>query len=75
MQDKVRLLQSQSQLLNYGMIDLKNQQLVKCSELVFVHHNPLYDDDDDDDFDQQSVKEDLNNTTLEETSNEDESQA
>jgi hypothetical protein len=31
---------------------------VKCSELVFVQHNPLYDNDDDDDvFDQQSVKE------------------
>jgi hypothetical protein len=38
-QDKVRLLQSLSQLLNDELTDLKNQQLVKCSELVFVQHN------------------------------------
>jgi hypothetical protein len=44
---KVRLLQYQSQLLNDELIDLKNQQPVKCSELVFVQNNPLYDDDDD----------------------------
>jgi hypothetical protein len=50
---KVRLLQSLSQLLNDELIDLKNQQPVKCYELVFVQNNPLYDDDDDDDvFDQ-----------------------
>jgi hypothetical protein len=42
-QAKVRLLQSLSQLLNDELIDLKNQQPVKCSELVFVQHNPLYD--------------------------------
>jgi hypothetical protein len=35
-QAKVRLLQSQSQLLNDEIRDLKNQQPVKCSELVFV---------------------------------------
>jgi hypothetical protein len=65
MQAKVRLLQDQSQLLNDELIDLKNQQPVKCSELVFVQNNPLYDDDDDDDddFDQQSVKEKLSKTT------------
>jgi hypothetical protein len=39
---KVRLLQDQSQLLNDELIDLKNQQPVKCSELVFVQNNPLY---------------------------------
>jgi hypothetical protein len=50
-QAKVRLLQSLSQLLNDEIRDLKNQQPVKCSELVFVQHNPLYNDDDD--FDQQ----------------------
>ena len=33
-QAKVRLLQSLSQLLNDELIDLKNQQPVKCSELV-----------------------------------------
>ena len=39
---------------------------MKCSELVFVQHNPLYDDDDDDDaFDQQSVKEQHSDTTSE----------
>ena len=36
MQAKVIILQSQSQLLNDELIDLKNQQLVKCFELVFV---------------------------------------
>jgi hypothetical protein len=51
-QDKVRLLQSLSQLLNDELIDFKNKQPVKCSELVFVQHNPLYDDDDDDVFNQ-----------------------
>jgi hypothetical protein len=63
MQDKVRLLQSLSQLLNDELIDLKNQQPVKCSELVFVQHNPLYDDDDDDVFYQHSVKEHHSDTT------------
>jgi hypothetical protein len=48
-QAKVRLLQSLSQLLNDELTDLKNQQPVKCSELVFVQNNPLYDDNDDDD--------------------------
>jgi hypothetical protein len=65
-QAKVRLFQSQSQLLNDELIDLKNQQLMKCSELVFVQHDPLYDDDDDaNDFDQQLVKKQLNKTTPE----------
>ena len=64
-QDKVRLLQSLSQLLNDELTDLKNQQPVKCSELVFVQHNPLYDDGDDDVFDQQSVKEQHSDTTSE----------
>ena len=63
MEAKVRLILSQSQLLNDELIDLKNEQPVKCSELVFVQHNPLYDNDDDDDFDQQSVKEQLSKTT------------
>jgi hypothetical protein len=36
MQDKFRILQAQSQPSNDELIDLKNQQLVKCSELVFV---------------------------------------
>jgi hypothetical protein len=62
-QDKVRLLQSLSQLLNDEIRELKNQQPVKCFELVFVHHNPIYDDDDDDDDDQQSLKEKLNKIT------------
>jgi hypothetical protein len=57
---KVRLLQSQSQLLNDELIDLKNQHPVKCSKLVFVQKNPLYEDDV---FDQQSVKEQLWKTT------------
>jgi hypothetical protein len=51
-QAKVRLLQSLSQLLNDELTDLKNKQPVKCSELVFVQNNPLYDDDDDDVFNQ-----------------------
>jgi hypothetical protein len=70
-QDKVRLLQAQSQLLNDELINLKNQQPMKYSELVFVQNNPLYNDDDDND-DQQSVKENLNEPTSEATSNEDE---
>jgi hypothetical protein len=41
-QAKVRILQAQSQLLNDELIDLKNQQPVKCSELVFVQNNPIY---------------------------------
>ena len=61
-QAKVIFLQSLSQLLNDELTDLKNQQPVKCSELVFVQHNPLYDDDDDV-FYQQSVKEQLSKTT------------
>ena len=75
MQAKVRLLQSLSQLLNDELIDLKNQQLVNCSELVFVQNNPLYDDNDDDDdaFDQQSVKEQHSDTTSESVSDEVES--
>jgi hypothetical protein len=66
MEDKVRILQGQSQLLNDELTDLKNQQPVKCSELVFVQNNPLYDDEDDDNndvFDQQSVKKQLSKTT------------
>jgi hypothetical protein len=58
-QAKVRLLQSLSQLLNDEIRDLKNQEPVKCFELVFVHNKPLYDDDDNDVFDQRSVKEQL----------------
>jgi hypothetical protein len=54
-QAKVRLLQSLSQLLNNELTDLKNKQLVKCSELVFFQHNPLYDDNDDDDNDDDHV--------------------
>jgi hypothetical protein len=46
MQAKVILHQSLSQLLNDELIDLKNQQPMKYSELVFVQNNPLYDDDD-----------------------------
>jgi hypothetical protein len=49
MQAKARLLKSPSKLLNNEIKDLKNQQPVKCSKLVFVQHNPLYDDYDDDD--------------------------
>jgi hypothetical protein len=62
---KVRLLQSQSQLFNDELIDLKNHHPVKCSELVFVQNNPLYDDNDDDDdvFNQHSMKEQHNDTT------------
>jgi hypothetical protein len=63
MQAKVRLLQEQSHLLNDKLTNLKNQQLVKCYELVFVQHNPLYDDNDDDVFNQQSVKEKHSDTT------------
>ena len=64
-QAKVRLIQSLSQLLNDELTNLKNQQPVKCSELVFVQHNPLYDDDNGDVFDQQSVKEQHSDTTSE----------
>jgi len=46
---------------------------MKCYELVFVQHNPLYDDDDDDVFDQQSVKEQHSDTTSESVSDEVES--
>jgi hypothetical protein len=46
---------------------------VKFSELVFVQNNPLYDDDDD--FDQQSMKEQINKSTSEANSNENELQA
>jgi hypothetical protein len=70
MQAKVRILQSLSQLLNDEIMDLKNQHPVKCSELVFVHNNPLYNDDDDDDDDEQSVKEKLSKTTRDEKKNE-----
>jgi hypothetical protein len=73
MEAKVILLQDQSQLLNDELIVLKNQQSMKCYELVFVKHNPLYDDDDDDDdevFYQQLVKEKISKTTPDE--NEDE---
>ena len=64
--------------MNDELIDLKNQQPVKCFELVFVQNNPLYDDDDDDDDDddndyvQQSVQEKHSDTTLEAVSNENE---
>ena len=51
-QAKVRLLQALSQLLNDELINLKNQKPMKCSELVFVQHNPLYDDNNDDVFNQ-----------------------
>jgi hypothetical protein len=47
-----------SQLLNDEIKDLKNQQPVKCSELFFVYHNPLYNDDD-----QQPVNDKLSKTT------------
>jgi hypothetical protein len=40
-QAKVRLLQAQSHLLNDELIELKSQQPVKFSELVFVQNNPL----------------------------------
>jgi hypothetical protein len=73
-QAKVILLQEQSHLLNDKLINLKNQQPMKYSELFFVQNNPLYDDDDDD-FDQQSVKEQICKPTSKITSNEDESQA
>ena len=74
-QTKVTILQEQSQLLNDELIELKNQQPVKCFELVFVQHNPLYNDNDDDDdaFDQLSVKEQHSDTTSESVSNEVES--
>jgi hypothetical protein len=71
-QAKVRLLQSLSQLLNDELIDLKNQQPVNYSELVFVQNNPLCDDNDDDDdvFYQQLVKEQHSDTTSESVSDE-----
>jgi hypothetical protein len=65
-QSKVRLLQSLSQLLSDEIKGLKNQQPMKCFELFFVQHNPLYNDDEDDDYDQQLVKEKLSKTTLDE---------
>jgi hypothetical protein len=68
-QAKVILLQEQSQLLNDELINLKNQQPMKFSELVFVQNNPLYNDDDDND-----VKEQINKPTSEVNSNEDELQ-
>jgi hypothetical protein len=46
-QAKVRLLQEQSHLLNDKLIELKIQQPMKFSQLVFVQNNPLYDDNDD----------------------------
>ena len=48
---------------------------MKCSELVFVQNNPLYDNDDDDDdvFNQQSVKEQHSDTSSELVSDEVES--
>jgi hypothetical protein len=71
-QDKVRLLQCLSQLLNDELTDLKDQQPMNCSELVFVQNNPLYDDnydddkdDDDEVFNQQPVKEQHSDTTSE----------
>jgi hypothetical protein len=75
MQAKVRLLQSLSQLLNDELTDLKNQQPVNCSELVFVQNNLLYDDNDDDDevFNQQPVKEQHSDTTSKSVSDEVES--
>jgi hypothetical protein len=68
-QDKVRILQDESQLLNNELIDLKNQQLLKCSELVFVQNNHLYNDDVDV-FYQQSLKEKLSKTTADADKNE-----
>ena len=59
-QTKVRLLQEQSYLLNDKLIELKIQQPVKFSKLVFVQNNPLYDDNDDD---QQSMKENISKPT------------
>jgi hypothetical protein len=73
-QTKVRLLQEQSHLLNDELIELKNQQPMKYSELVFVQHNPLYDDNDYDNDEQQLAKETLSESTSEVTSNEDELQ-
>ena len=80
MQAKVRLLQEQSHLLNDELIELKSQQQMKFSEIVFVQNNPLYDDNDDDDkddddefFDQQPVKEQHSDTTSKSVSDEVES--
>ena len=61
--------------MNDELTDLKNQQPVNCSELVFVQNNLLYDDNDDDDevFNQQPVKEQHNDTTSKSVSDEVES--
>lgn len=48
-QTKVHSLQTQSQLLNDEIKYLKNQELVKCYELVLVQNNTLinYDNNGD----------------------------
>ena len=53
-QAKVQLLQAQSQLLNDEICNLKNQESMKQSEQVRLHHNLLFDDEDDD-YNQHSV--------------------
>ena len=60
-QTKIIILQEQSHLLNDELIELKSQQQMKFSELVFVQNNPLYDDEEDDDdvFYQHSMHEKL----------------
>lgn len=49
-QTKVHSLQTQSQLFNDEIKDLKNQELVKCYELVLVQNNPLIDYDNNGDL-------------------------
>ena len=46
-QAKFQLLQAQSQLLKDEICNLKNQESMKQSEQVLLHHNPLFDDDND----------------------------
>ena len=70
-QEKVQLFQAQSQLLNDEICNLKNQESMKQSEQVFLHHNPLFDDDNND-YNQHSVQTQFSEPTLEKNEDEDE---
>ena len=70
-QAKVQLLQAQSQLLKDEICNLKNQESMKQSEQVLLHHNPLFYDEDDD-YNQHSVKNQFSESTLEKNEDEDE---
>ena len=70
-QEKVQLLQAQSQLLNDEICNLKNQESMKQYQQVLLHHNPLFDDDNDD-YNQHSSKNQFSELTSEKNEDKDE---